>query len=120
MVLIVSKAIKKAKRAKELKALRKAHEARLVHQKEMIKFSDEYIIEQYEKKYGFDEINKKMFIDVEENSSRLSSEQQDVSPSKKQKLVKKKLDTIIEEDSLFLSEGDNTQNQIDITKIHSP
>ena len=110
MVLIVTKAIKKAKRAKELKALRKAHEARLAHQKEMIKFSDEYIIEQYEKKYGFDEINKKMLIDTDQTSSKLSSEQPNVSPSKKPKLVKKKLDTIIEEDSILLSEGDNTKN----------
>jgi hypothetical protein len=45
----VTKAIKKAKRAKELKALKKAHVARLAHEKEMIKFTDEYIIEQYEK-----------------------------------------------------------------------
>ena len=86
----------------------------------MIKFTDQYIIEQYEKKYGFDEINKTMLVDIEKNSSRLSSREQNVSQSKKPKLVKKKLDTIIEEDSLNLSEGDNTHNQIDMTIIHSP
>lgn len=48
MVLIVTKAIKKAKRAKELKNLRKAHEAKLAHSKEMLKICPEYTIEEME------------------------------------------------------------------------
>jgi hypothetical protein len=62
-----------------------------------------------------------MLVDTQSTSSALSSQQPNVSPSKKPKLVKKKkLDTIIEEDSLNMSEVEITQNQIDITKSYSP
>ena len=62
MINIAIKAVKKARRQKELKAMKKAHDARVKHETEMrhqtMLQSDEYIISLYEKKYGFDLINE--------------------------------------------------------------
>jgi hypothetical protein len=93
MVFIVIKAVKKFKRAKEIKAMKKAHDARVDHENEMRRItfleSDEYIIQQYEKKYGFDLLNKKMFVENKKNEESEESFEIMPSPIKKEKKEKK-------------------------------
>lgn len=103
MVFIVIKAVKKFKRAKELKAMKKAHDARMVHENEMRRItllqSDDYIIQQYEKKYGFDLMNEKMLLQTQRSEESDISDLSEIMPSKPKKKSKKnkkknKLDTI--------------------------